>query len=263
MFRRAAFAILVLSATLEAQQALDTSQLALLEEARQSALSYSKSLPDFVCTQIVRRSEDRYGSNYLRPIDTLTVNLTYFGHKEEYQLTEVNGRATRLDYQAVGGAVSIGEFGSLLNGIFAASSKTEFTGKGWARIRKRRAAVFGYRVAQENSNYVVRDATAPGGPTSAISAYHGEVSVDPETRAVLRVTLSAEPPANFPITESTCWTEYEYRDVVGKRYLVPADSRAFLARNAWRAVNEIEFRDYRKFQASASIIYNGKATKDP
>jgi hypothetical protein len=89
------------------------------------------------------------------------------------------------------GAISGGEFGRRLADIFAPQSHAEFSWKGWSRVRKQRVAVFTYRVDQEHS--LNRISHGEASAAKVITAgFHFEISVDPETGAALRVTLTAE-----------------------------------------------------------------------
>jgi len=256
---RTGLAILVFALALgpaRAQHPPDPEQTALIEQTRRAAIAYSGTLPDFICTQVVQRSEDLNGNNRWRPLDVLTIKLSYSGHKEDYKLVAVNGRQTVLDYENAGGAISTGEFGSRLLSMFAPQTRTEFQWKGWAHVSKHKVAVFTYHVDEEHSRYMVVLGPVKIGPNAHMAAYHGEISIDPETHAVMRLTLTAELPKHFPITENNSWTEYDYREVGGQEYLVPVRSHTSLAAGRYRAANEIEFRDYRKFQTDASISFS-------
>ena len=94
----ATLALLAASAPVMAQQ-LEPEQASLLEQAREAALQYSASLPDFLCTEVVRRTHAQ-GLPRSRDLetltvkDTLTVKLSYFGHREDYKLIEIDGKRT-------------------------------------------------------------------------------------------------------------------------------------------------------------------------
>src|SRR5215467_14538558 len=75
----------------------------LLKKARRAALTYTISLPDFICTQTVRRFEDPRGNYPGMRKDILTVTLSYSDHKEDYKLTAINGKPTEVDSLEVGG----------------------------------------------------------------------------------------------------------------------------------------------------------------
>src|SRR3954447_4870635 len=91
-------------------QELDAEQSAFIELTRETALKYSTSLPDFICTEVVQRAQDARGDGRWRALDKLTVKLSYSGHREDYKLMQINGKDTLLDYLYVGGSLSTGEF---------------------------------------------------------------------------------------------------------------------------------------------------------
>src|SRR5579872_4777843 len=57
-------------------------QKALLERVREYALNYSKSLPNFFCTEVIRRYRDDTGQEFWVNYDTLIARLSYFDQKE-------------------------------------------------------------------------------------------------------------------------------------------------------------------------------------
>ena len=237
------------------QRPLTPEQAQILDGARSYALNYSASLPDFLCNQIVRRSEDLRGDGRWRQIDALNIKVSYFGHSEDYTLMEVNGRPSVLDYKLLGGTISTGEFGSRLLAVFARQSHTEFGWKGWSHVRHHRVAVFTYRVARENSANRVQVGTVGEGPNSVVIGYHGELSVDPESNAVMRVTLTGDLPPGFAINGCSSWVEYDYRTVAGRPYLLPVESETGLSAGRYKSSNHIEFQEYRKFQTDATITF--------
>jgi hypothetical protein len=251
----AIFALLAAGAPAMAQQ-LEPEQAKLLEQARESALRYSDSLPDFLCTEMVRRGEDRDDTGRWRLIDTLTVKLSYFGHKEDYKLMAINGRATLLDYEFAGGAISTGEFGTRLYSVFDPRSQGDFRWKAWTTMRKRRVARFSYHIEREHSVYRVQYGLVGEGPNAIIVAYHGDVYVDEETHMTLRLTQNAEIPSGFPIDGNDATVDYEFAAVGGKMYLLPSHAYVRTKSGRYVAENSVEFREYRKFQAEATITFD-------
>ena len=254
MLRRSTFALLLLTVAalpLAGQGKLDEEQAKLLEEARQAALTYSDTLPDFLCTETIRRMIDPRGDNRWRHIDTLTVRLSYFEHKEDYKLTAVDGKATTVAFLDVGGALTTGEFGTRLMAIFMPSSKAVFEWKGWTHLRGRRAAVFRYRIAKENSTSQIMFGTSATDRRSIIVAYRGEVSIDETTHRVLRLTALAEIPVGFPIRETNSSIEYDFREVGGRDFLLPVSADSVLRRGNEKSENQVEFREYRKFHSES------------
>ena len=243
------------------ESALEPEQARLLEKAREVALHYEVSLPDFLCTQVVSRWQGRAGSGRTRLRDRLTVKLSYVEHREDYKLMEINGQPTLLEYLYVGGALSTGEFGTRLNAIFHPGSHGEFRWKGWTRVRNRRVARFAFRIAQEHSTYRVQVGDVPAGPYSIIVSYHGEVFVDADTHMVLRLTEAAEIPRGFPMNSNESTVDYDFAEVGGKPYLLPTQATAKTRKGNLLAENHIEFREYRKFQSETTIRYASPVDK--
>jgi hypothetical protein len=236
-------------------QQLEPAQSELLALARGQALRYSDSLPDFICTELVRRSQDPQGTGRWRSTDTLTVRLSYFEHKEDYKLMQVNGKPTLLEYLSAGGALSTGEFGTRLLSVFDPRSHAEFQWKGWTTLHKRRVARFAYRIERENSIFKIQYGPAPTGPNAIIVPYHGEVLVDEETQMSVRLTQWAEIPAGFPITSNESTVEYEFASVGGRDYLLPAHAYIKTRSGNFNAENNVEFREYRRFQTETNITF--------
>jgi hypothetical protein len=257
MFARqhlAIFALLAAGVSAMAQQP-EPEQASLLEQAREAALRYSDSLPDFLCTEIVRRRHAQ-GHGGWRDLDTLTVKISYFGHREDYKLIEIDGKSTLLEYEFVAGAVSAGEFGTRLYSVFDPRSQGDFRWKDWSTLRERRVARFSYRIARENSSYRLAY-----GPSVITVAYHGDVYVDEETHMALRLTLGAEIPRGFPINSNESSVEYEFAAVGGKQYLLPSHAYSMAKNGRYVVGNTVEFRDYRKFQTETTITFDPPAEK--
>jgi hypothetical protein len=238
-----------------AAQSLEPEQSALLDAARAEAIRYAASLPDFLCTQIVHRSQS-LARRTPQSLDTLTIQLSYFNHGEDYKLVAIDGKPASIDFLDAAGAVSTGEFGSRLVSVFHPQSGTGFRWKGWSTLRGRRVARFAYHVAKERSTMYLQYADGRGGASrSVIAAFHGEVLVDAQTHNTLRVTLESEIPAGFPIEANRSVTDYDFADVGGTRYLLPMRAETFCRSAGIESINYIQFRDYRKFQTETNITF--------
>jgi hypothetical protein len=244
-----------------AAQELDPEQAALLEQTRQAALRYSNSLPDFLCTQIVQRAQDMRGDGRWRSIDKLTLKLSYFDHKEDYKLMQINGKDTLQDFLSVGGSLSTGEFGTRLFAVFDPRSHADFKWKGWSTLRKRKVARFSYHIEQKHTNFLIQYGPDSKGPNAIVVPYHGEVLVDEETHMVLRLTQQAEIPSTFPISANESWVDYDYADVGGKPFLLPVHAYSKTRSGRYVAENNIDFREYRKFQIESNITFEPATDK--
>jgi len=233
----------------------DTNAAALIERARQKALDYATSLPDFLCTEVLHRNsapaeEGRKVGGWVAT-DMLTVKLRYLERKEEHKLELINGKPTTQKFEAAGGAVSTGEFGGVLRMIFDPDSQTVFNLKTWKNERKRRIAVYEYAVSAAHSPYVLRTAAR-----QAIVGLHGVLEIDSETGEVLHMTYIAyDIPKMLGVHASTTTVDYELADVGGRNYLLPVRSEAEVHGEMMWARNKMEFKDYRKFTADSVIDF--------
>ena len=223
-----------------------------LEETRVYASNYTKQLPNFLCTQVTRRYIDPSGLEFWQTQDTLTARLSYFDQKEDYKLVSVNGGYTNVPYEKVGGATSMGEFGSMLREIFDRNAATTFNWERWATLRGRRVYVFSYRVDQAHSQwwliYEERERYNP--------AYHGLIYVDRDTGVVSRVTLEAEEiPSTFPISAASTMLDYDLTEIGDQKYMLPLRAEMRMRHAKELTKNDVEFRLYRKFSAEASVSY--------
>ena len=225
-------------------------QRRILIEARRLALAYDKSLPDFICEQEIRRYHGERAGWGLK--DTLTLRLSYFGQKEVYKLLTINGRPTVLPFEAVGGAISQGEFGSLLHEIF---DRGTFSWDHWTNLRKRPALVYNFRVSPLDSHYRM-DFASGSQRLSVVTGQHGVVYVDRETNSILRISTEADSiPRSFPVRSSSTLLDYEFTTVGGRPFLLPLRAQVRMATPDLRTRNDVVFRMYRKFEAETSISF--------
>ena len=225
----------------------------IIEEVRDYALNYTKQLPDFICTQVTRRYYDPNGMEFWQPTDTLTARLSYFEQKEDYKLTAVNGQYTDKPYQAVGGAISSGEFGSMMREIFEKETRTTFRWERWATLRGRRMHVFSFSVEQPNSHWTVeyekKERITP--------AYQGLIYVDSDSHQVARIRMTpTDIPPSFPLQQVSNTLDYDLAAIGERQYMLPLRAEMRMREGRILVKNEIEFRLYRKFSAEAEINFD-------
>jgi len=230
-----------------------------IEQAREYAMNYTRSLPDFLCTQVTRRYVDPHGTQFWGLEDTLTAHVSYVDHKEDYKLTSRNGQmATNSSIWSVGGANSAGEFGSMMAEIFDPKTEASFRWERWATLRSRRAYVYAYQVAQPRSRWKVsygRD-SAGGSKAETVPGYHGLIFVDRDLLAVVRITLVAELPPDFPIQQVEDTLDYDLATISGHEYILPLRAVVLMREGMHHSKNEVEFRLYRKFTTETSITFD-------
>jgi hypothetical protein len=248
------------SVTLRPKQAIpppdSVRQQQILDGIKQYAMTYTENLPNFICLQVTRRFMDFNSSDHYRLIDTVNAQLSYTEGKENYRLVSVNNRVVNLGMEQLGGAVSVGEFGSLMKGIFDPKSEAEFGWDHWATLRGKRAAVFNYFIDSGHSNYTIEYQREQ----RIITAYKGMIYADENTGAIFRITFVAvDIPSSFPVKEAAEILDYDDVSISGQPYVCPLKADLRMRAGREKTKNEIEFRLYRKFGTESNIVYDAQA----
>ncbi len=249
-------------------------QRAMVEQAEKYVLQYIKVLPNLVCTQITRRFDDaplpdnphQRGDLHLR--DITAGELTVRDGTESFRIHSLTtvargGMLPRQNERTK--LLTSGEFGSILAGLFIAPT-TKFAWLRWEMLDGRRVAVFGYSVPEPDSRFTVFWAGDRGRwPERHLelhrrAGYRGEVSIDPVSGAITRLTQQAvDLPRDFPIQRDDTAVEYGSVDLGGEACLCPRRSVTIideLQRSGPHAhyLNRVEFTDYHRFKAESKIV---------
>jgi VWFA-related protein len=228
---------------------------AIVSGARKRALDYSKSLPNFVCVEVTNRSVDQSGNGNWKHRDSIAELLTYHDNLESRSTLEVNGKRSSLTRAEMNSTwpMSIGEFGALLNLVFAPTSKTQFEWKEAGALGDGSGTlqVLSYRVAHENATLNLNE----GNNNTIGVGFHGLVYIDTTTSGIRRVTVEADDlPRNFSMHAAAMTVDYDYVSISARDYLLPVHSTVSLQRHRRQIeLNEIAFRNYRRFASRAKI----------
>jgi hypothetical protein len=229
-------------------------QKELIEKARDRALEYTTKLPSFICLQVTQRYGTLQGREQRSKLDTINTRLSFDAdHHEDYKVISVNERMVDKKMTDLGGAVSTGEFGSLLQGVFEPATHTTFQWLRQAGLRGHAIEVYGYTVRKEHSqwqlDYNHQQHTYP--------AYRGLVWVDRETAQVLRLSMSAvEIEKDFPIKSADDTLDYDWATISGYSFLLPQHALMQLSDGSVVMDNDITFRMYRKYTTDSSIKFD-------
>jgi hypothetical protein len=230
---------------------------------KEYALNYTQNLPNFICVQVTRRYIDPNKSDHFRSIGTVLAKVSYNEGRENYKVYSVNGQFQDTDMQHIqagGGAISSGEFGSLMREIFEPESEAEFGWDHWATLRGRRMAVFNYFIDSGHSKYSIDYTAGPNDEQRIITAYKGLIYADPDTGEIDRIKFVAvNIPKSFPVSETTEILDYDLVDISGQKFVCPMLARLYMTAGREKSRNEIEFRDYRKFGTETTIQYGAEA----
>jgi hypothetical protein len=223
-----------------------------LGDARSYVVGHEAKLPDFMCTQTIRRFEN-YDDQGWRPIDVIVEDLTYSNHREFYKVITRNGQPVNITHDQLRGLSSSGEFGSTMNALFLRQTAAIFTWHDWHTLRGRQMFVFSYQVPASRSAYHLK---VPEQLLDLVAGYHGLVYIDGENHFVHRVTLYADdiPPA-FPIQDVSLTLDYDYRRIGDADYLLPVHFELVSQQGHRFIKNEVDYDDYQKFNAVSIIVF--------
>jgi len=234
-------------------------QLPLLEQARSHASAFVEELPNFIVTQSVTRYRQTPERKDWQLEDKLEVELTYrVKEGEHFKLVSLNGKPTQLTYEALGGATSTGEFGSMLGALFAPQSQAAFKEVRRELFRGHQTVVFDFKVKKGNSSSQITDKTSG---RTITTAYQGSVWIEADTGRVLRIEQSAEDiQRGFPITLAENAVDYDWVMIAGERYLMPVYAEVILGQDSERyySRNVIELRNYHMFDTDVKIVPESK-----
>jgi hypothetical protein len=225
-----------------------------IEKAREEAFAFTDTLPNYVVKQYTTRYQTdaaSRGHTSWQAIDVVTADVVAEDGKETYKNILVNGKPTKSVDKT--GSWSEGEFASTLQAILSPASDALFTNKRSTMIANRSAFRYDYSIEQPRSNWTVEAQSASYRP-----AYGGAIWIDKETSRVLRIEMSARNmPKSFPLDQVESTIDYDFVLLGAQKFLLPSHSEALSCVRGTSdcSRNVIEFRNYRKFGADASITF--------
>lgn len=118
------------------------------------------------------------------------------------------------------GLVTSGEFGPILIVVLGDALQGQLYWGHWEQSADGTMAVFEYKVPAAESHYVV---TLPSASRqeSIKPAYHGEISIDPVTGAIHRITVIADPAPPHDNMGTSMMVQYGPVVIGGKTYICP------------------------------------------
>lgn len=226
---------------------------AMLARIARNALRYQGEVPDFLCTESITRSEansktpDRW-----KPIDTLEEDLSFIGGHETHTLLKINGKRTRTTHEELDGMRSDGllQFVMVPAWIFGSQVHTRFDWSRWETQGEHSVAVFTFQVPPSIATHplVNQDETF-------LVGYHGLIYADPASGDMVRLEAHMDAPKDFPFQEDAFEIDYGQVDIAGQPFLLPVKSVGWVREGKTLTRNEIEFGDYRKYGADATVTF--------
>lgn len=229
-------------------------QAKVIAEMREYALNYTAKLPNFLCVQVTRRFySDRDGRVPSNGAEVIQEQVNFYQHRESYKVQLRNGLAVQnMTHEQLGGATSSGEWGSMLNNIFAIQNGAQFDWSRWGALRGRTMYVFAYRI-EKNHGYSMRDIKAR---TERTSAYAGLIYADAETREIQRITMKlVEIPPDFTVTHLQLRLDYKPTHIAGRIYTLPFNYELTSDDIDGRRQNVAEFKLYQVYGADTTLMF--------
>jgi hypothetical protein len=245
-------------------------------------------LPDFFATRTTIRYEDtredpnRPGidnptSEPLHEAGNSSVVVIYRNGKEEVKPASQHGKEVKEK-----GLVTRGTFGPILSMVLADAWHSAMTFSHWEQGTNGLDAAFDFVVPKDASHYEVAyrspvetdqsyDVTQP-------AAYHGEMAIDTQTGAILRLTIETDMEPGLSIRRAEILVEYGPVDIGGKTYICPVKSVSLAEGNAViltedplgsgtalgpeiTRLNDVTFGDHHVFRGEVRIL-SGEGTPE-
>jgi len=242
---------------------------ALLARMTDYVAAHIEQLPNMSCTQTTQ-FYGRSGKSPWRADDLVVQTVEFVDGEENYRTVRVNGNADSRPVETVRGASSKGEFGSILAHTFDPSSDANFQWDHWESLHGAQVAAFRYAVDQRHSKFRVWSrnvgAITVHGVTRPIerhwiSAYRGLVYADPGTGVVVRFTFqNVDPPSGVDFQDGRNVVDYASAVIGGKSYWLPKSVVHYARYGESRTRDEIEFSNYRRFDAESTILFPTEET---
>jgi hypothetical protein len=242
-------------------------------------------LPDFFATRTTVRFEEPrqkdqetwktvVGDQTLHLADINRVTMHIRNGKE---VADASSKKNRGGHGRERDLVTEGTFGPILSTVIvgAAAPHSQLRWRRWEQGPRSREAVFSYVVPDETPLFEVGFCCLadPDGTVyfDRRGGFHGEIAIDPDTGAILRIAVEAELKPRLPIDRSGIMVEYGPVDIGGKEYICPmrsvsiSRSRTVRVLHQWNEsfgvygpfetmVNDVTFSDYHIFRSTSRIL---------
>ena len=196
-------------------------------------------LPNFYATRVT--------TSFRRKIDLSSHNPMHL--VGQYSDTEIyrNGqqlRKSRSHFRSAGLTTS-GEFGPILGTAMLDAAAGNLHWSHWEQGTTGQEAVFRYAVSASESHYVVQD---------QLTAYNGEIAINPSTGTILRIVLKAAPGPTIFLDVANVVVEYGAVELGGKSYICPLRGIALSEGMQLKWLNDVAFSDYHVFRSEMRVL---------
>jgi len=207
-----------------------------------------------------------------QPLHVVGVSSVTVLIRDRHEVIDAGAAKGKQAQSADRGLSTAGEFGPILVTWLVDSIKGQVTWGHWEQGATGARAVFRYSVPLQASHYTV---TFPGAGKRIqyVSAYHGEIAVNPADGTILRLTMIADMQPDALVRRSDIAVEYSSVEIGGVNYNCPVKSVAvslvrYLPPDAVNRtssdlaslkqvllhVNDVVFTQYHLFRAETRVL---------
>jgi len=254
MARRAIFCALVfITDGAFGQAPTPTERTAAVQAIREYVLSYTKRLPNYICTLTTRETTRPPGSSPTIRTTVIEEQLSFADSRETRRITRIDGRTVSpREAGEQPKEMSEGEFGNLLDIIFEPATGADIRWVREATLNRRRVYVLAYRVPQSNG-YVLtwrrRSTQVP---------FEGLVYADAQTHAVLRIQVKCVMiPDDSEYQAVDLAVDYKPAQVAGREFILLYHFVLSYRTPDHEQANSGDYTNYRRFDADATIQFEG------
>jgi len=187
-------------------------------------------LPNLFATRDTTRFESRPlssgdGNNAsLHVMGRAAVTVFY---RDGHEFLDANPIKTGKPKNPEKGLTTWGEFGPILGTVVMDAAKSQLTWSHWELNGVAPLAVFRYSVPKDKSHYDVKFCCVTESYGMEVkfltqrSGYHGDITLDPDSGTILRLTVIADLEPDNPIARASLLVEYAPVELGEKSYLCP------------------------------------------
>lgn len=231
-------------------------QADIIGKVRDHALSYTKQLPNYICTQRTQRmiNLESFGRPHLGA-EVVEEQISFADNHETRRVVSLNGHPVAPDSpDQQHGTPSRGEFGNILEVIFDPQTAANLRWERPATLDHRPVYVLSYRVPQSKGYTLTESKRRIQAP------YRGFVYADAETLGVVRIEMKIVPadlPKDSEYLNVNLTLDYKPEQVAGQEFILPAQYRLQYQMRNGMSIDLANYTNYRKFSADATIEFEG------
>jgi VWFA-related protein len=251
-------------------------------------------LPNFIATRKTVRFEDTplvqridsAGFTAYEPLHYINVTNATVLYRDGREVVENDNAKGRNAQPSAEGLSTQGVFGPILGTVLVDAAQSKLAWSHWEQGLTGLQAVFSYSVRQERSHYsvsyccIAEEAASRNANVhlfQKLVGYQGEITVDPATGTILRLTVEAAMKATDPVVIANIMVEYGSVEISGRSYICPVRSvsstraqtlqldpvyKMPLARQMQplkNSVSDVAFGDYHVFRSESRVLAGNEA----